>query len=75
MVFQHFALFEILTVVQNVALSLPDNPSLKALTVIINVVSDRYGLSVDPRCLVHALSVGERQRVEIIRCLLQNPKL
>ena len=38
-------------------------------------MSENYGLPVDPRRLVHALSVGERQRVEIIRCLLQNPKL
>jgi ABC-type uncharacterized transport system ATPase subunit len=75
MVFQHFSLFETLTVVQNVALSLPDNPDLKALAVKINEVSNRYGLPVDPQRLVHALSVGERQRVEIIRCLLQNPKL
>jgi len=38
-------------------------------------VSNKYGLPVDPQRLVHALSVGERQRVEITRCLLQNPKL
>ena len=75
MVFQHFSLFETLTVVQNVALSLPDNPDLKQLAVQINEVSNRYGLPVDPQRLVHALSVGERQRVEIIRCLLQDPKL
>jgi len=75
MVFQHFSLFETLTVVQNVALSLPDNLTLEALAVKINDVSNRYGLPVDPQRLVHALSVGERQRVEIIRCLLQNPKL
>ena len=75
MVFQHFSLFETLTVVQNVALALPGNPDLKVLAVKINEVSNRYGLPVDPQRLVHALSVGERQRVEIIRCLLQNPKL
>ena len=38
-------------------------------------VSEAYGLSIDPRRAVHTLSVGEKQRVEIIRCLLQNPKL
>lgn len=75
MVFQHFSLFETLTVVQNVALALPGNPDLKQLAEQINEVSNRYGLPVDPQRLVHALSVGERQRVEIIRCLLQNPKL
>src|SRR5436309_1158742 len=75
MVFQHFSLFETLTVVENVALALPGTPDLEALSRQIAEVSERYGLPVDPRRLVHALSVGERQRVEIIRCLLQSPKL
>jgi len=75
MVFQHFSLFETLNVVENVALALPDNPDLTELAEQITEVSNRYGLPVDPHRLVHALSVGERQRVEIIRCLLQNPKL
>ena len=75
MVFQHFSLFETLTVVENVALALPDNPDLGELSKQIEKVSRHYGLPVDPQRLVHALSVGERQRVEIIRCLLQNPKL
>jgi simple sugar transport system ATP-binding protein len=75
MVFQHFSLFETLTVVENVALALPDNPDLGELSKQIEEVSRHYGLPVDPQRLVHALSVGERQRVEIIRCLLQNPKL
>ena len=74
MVFQHFSLFETLTVVENVALALPGNPDLGELATQITEVSNRYGLPVDPQRLVHALSVGERQRVEIIRCLLQNPK-
>ena len=75
MVFQHFSLFETLTVVENVALALPGNPDLGELASQITEVSNRYGLPVDPQRLVHALSVGERQRVEIVRCLLQNPKL
>jgi simple sugar transport system ATP-binding protein len=75
MVFQHFSLFETLNVVENVALALPGNPDLGELASQITEVSSRYGLPVDPGRLVHALSVGERQRVEIIRCLLQNPKL
>jgi len=75
MVFQHFSLFETLTVVENVALALPGAPDLGDLSRRIEKVSEKYGLPVDPRRLVHALSVGERQRVEIIRCLLQNPKL
>ena len=75
MVFQHFSLFETLTVAENVALALPGAPALDELARRIEAVSQRYGLPVDPRRHVHALSVGERQRVEIVRCLLQNPKL
>jgi len=75
MVFQHFSLFETLNVVENVALALPGNPDLKELAEQITEVSKKYGLPVDPDRLVHALSVGERQRVEIVRCLLQNPRL
>ncbi|WP_198971288.1 ABC transporter ATP-binding protein [Xylophilus sp. ASV27] len=75
MVFQHFQLFETLTVVQNVALALPGRPDLQDLARRIDAVARRYGLPVDPRRLVYTLSVGERQRVEIIRCLLQNPRL
>ncbi len=75
MVFQHFSLFETLTVVENVALALPGRPDHGHLARRIEQISERYGLPVDAQRLVHALSVGERQRVEIVRCLLQNPKL
>jgi simple sugar transport system ATP-binding protein len=75
MVFQHFSLFETLTVTENVALALDGAKDLAALAQRIEEVSQRYGLPLDPRRLVHSLSVGERQRVEIVRCLLQEPKL
>jgi general nucleoside transport system ATP-binding protein len=75
MVFQHFSLFETLTVAENVALALPGKPPLAPLAKRISEVSERYGLPIDPRRRVHSLSVGERQRVEIIRCLLVDPKL
>ena len=75
MVFQHFSLFETLSVVENVALALPGRADLTALSRRITTVSEKYGLPVDPRRIVHSLSVGERQRVEITRCLLQTPKL
>ncbi|CAL94831.1 ABC transporter ATP-binding protein [Azoarcus olearius] len=75
MVFQHFSLFETLTVAQNVALTMPEPIGRRALAARIEAVAQRYGLPVDPRRPVHALSVGERQRVEIVRCLLQTPRL
>ena len=75
MVFQHFSLFETLTVTENAALALPGKPDLKDLAARIEAVSRRYGLATDPRRAIHTLSVGERQRVEIIRCMLQNPRL
>lgn len=75
MVFQHFSLFETLTVAQNTALFLPPGQSLDALSEQIREVSEHYGLPIDPSRYVHDLSVGERQRVEIIRCLIQKPKL
>ncbi|MRV73965.1 ATP-binding cassette domain-containing protein [Duganella sp. FT92W] len=75
MVFQHFALFETLTVAENIALALDDKISPDKLAPRIRQVSEDYGLPLDPHRLVHSMSVGERQRVEIVRCLLQNPKL
>ena len=75
MVFQHFALFESLSVAENIALALPGRVSLQALSARIVEVSARYGLPVNPWRSVHELSVGERQRAEIVRCLLQSPKL
>ncbi|HRO61657.1 MAG TPA: ATP-binding cassette domain-containing protein, partial [Burkholderiaceae bacterium] len=74
-VFQHFALFESLTVAENAALALPGGARLDELARRIEALSARYGLPIDPRRLVHSMSVGERQRVEIIRCLLQAPRL
>lgn len=75
MVFQHFSLFESLTVAENVALVLRDAGSMDDLSRRIVEVGDRYGLSLDPRRHVHDLSVGERQRVEIARCLMREPRL
>ncbi len=75
MVYQHFALFESVTVVENIALSVAGTFDLEALKTKVRDVSQKYGLPIDPDQLVHNLSVGERQRVEIVRCLLRNPKL
>lgn len=75
MVFQHFSLFEALTVGENVALGMNAADVGRDLNDKIVKVSDAYGLSLDPERTVGSLSVGERQRVEIVRCLLQNPRL
>lgn len=75
MVFQHFSLFEALTVAENIALGMERPPRRRALARKIGEVSQSYGLSLDPNRLIGDLSAGERQRVEIIRCLLQNPRL
>jgi len=75
MVFQHFSLFEAMTVLENIALGVDDPGDLARLSSRIVDVSRAYGLSLDPKRHVHTLSVGERQRIEIVRCLLQNPKL
>jgi simple sugar transport system ATP-binding protein len=75
MVFQHFSLFEGLTVAENIALGLSGRLAGKDLGRRIATVSGAYGLRLDPSRLVGTLSVGERQRVEVVRCLLQEPKL
>ncbi|PTX54327.1 nucleoside ABC transporter ATP-binding protein [Litoreibacter ponti] len=75
MVFQHFSLFEALSVAENIALGMEDPPKMRDLAARIREVSQTYGLPLDPDQMVGDLSAGERQRVEIIRCLLQNPKL
>jgi ABC-type uncharacterized transport system ATPase subunit len=75
MVFQHFSLFEALTVAENIALGLNNRADRAGLNDRIVDISTRYGLPLDPARAVHDLSVGERQRIEIVRCLLQNPKL
>ena len=75
MVFQHFSLFEALTVAENIALALPGAFDLVSLGERIARVSAEYGLALEPTALVADLSVGERQRIEIVRCLLQEPRL
>ncbi len=75
MVFQHFSLFDTLTVAENVWLGLERSLSLADVTQSIASKASRYGLDIDPARPVHTLSVGEMQRVEIIRALLANPKL
>jgi general nucleoside transport system ATP-binding protein len=75
MVFQHFSLFEALTVAENIALAMPRGTDTRSLAGTIRQVSSDYGLPLNPSSHIADLSVGERQRVEIVRCLLQNPEL
>ncbi|WP_413701816.1 ABC transporter ATP-binding protein [Psychromonas sp. KJ10-10] len=77
MVFQHFSVFETLTVQENIELGL-DKAFVEQLTDLrakIVEMSKKYDLHVDPDRYVHSLSIGERQRVEILRCLIQDVKL
>ncbi len=75
MVFQHFSLFEALTAADNIALSLDKETPIDTIAEKAKALSVAYGLPLDPYSLVGDLSVGERQRIEIIRCLLQEPEL
>ena len=75
MVFQHFSLFEALSVVENIALALPADFPKEGLAELIAEKSTEYGIPLRPDSLVADLSVGEQQRVEILRCLLQDPAL
>src|SRR5437762_8772613 len=74
MVFQHFSLFDNLNVAENVALGLDGKESFKDMSARLEEVSRVYGLPLDPKREVWQLSVGERQRIEIVRALMQNPK-
>ena len=75
MVFQHFSLFDTLTVAENIALGLPAGTKLGELEQRITDTARQYGLDLEPQRHVHTLSVGECQRVEIVRALLSRPQL
>jgi len=75
MVFQHFSLFDTLTVAENIALGLPAGIRMVELEQRIAATAREYGLDLEARRHVHTLSVGERQRVEIVRALLGKPQL
>ncbi|MBV6657265.1 MAG: ABC transporter ATP-binding protein [Devosiaceae bacterium] len=75
MVFQHFSLFESMSVAENIALALDHKPTPEQVTVELAAFGERYGLAVDPGATIGDLDVGVRQRVEILRVLLQKPSL
>lgn len=78
MVFQTFTLIPAMSVVENIALFLPDLPAIlneRALVHRIEEMSARYGLSVEPRAPVWRLSIGEQQKVELLKLLLADARL
>ena len=79
MVHQHFTLVPTLTVSENITLGLksPGYPFVKRKQVDeeIRTLSERYNLAVDPTALVSSLSVGQQQRVEIIKVLYREAQL
>ncbi|KGJ06951.1 ABC transporter ATP-binding protein [Paracoccus versutus] len=75
MVFQHFSLFDAMTVAENIALGMENPPPRPELARRIAELSQGYGLPLNPARRIASLSAGERQRVEILRCLLQHPRL
>jgi general nucleoside transport system ATP-binding protein len=75
MVFQHFSLFEAMTVAENIALGLDTPLPMNQLQARVTELAQSYKLAIEPSRAVHTLSVGERQRVEILRCLMQEARL
>jgi ABC-type uncharacterized transport system ATPase subunit len=75
MVFQHFSLFEAMTVLENIALGMDEQIDRATLQERVEEILSTYSLPLEPHREVHTLSVGERQRIEIVRSLLQTPKL
>jgi len=78
LVAQHFHLVERHTVIENVALGHPRAPAwrpTRALLPEVVAASERYGLALDPHAVVRDLSPGERQRVELVKALVQGARL
>ena len=75
MVFQHFSLFNAMSVLENIALGCDGKRADAALRARVTQIAADYGLGVDCDRMVWSLSAGERQRIEILRCLLQEPDL
>ncbi|MFD9720076.1 ABC transporter ATP-binding protein [Streptomyces sp. NPDC059076] len=73
MVHQHFSLVGRLTVWENIALGDRGGVDRDQIRTVVREVGERYGLAVDPDARVEDLSTGERQRVEIVKCLRRNP--
>ncbi len=77
MVTQHFALVPTMTVAENVVLGYTDKFVLDytAIEESVSVAARKYGLDINPKALIRHLSVGQRQRVEILKALYRNAKV
>ncbi len=78
MVHQNFKLVSTMTVAENVILGLSDLPfvpNMNAVSSRIREISDRYNLKVDPKAYIWQLSVGEQQRVEILKLIYRGAKI
>jgi len=78
MVFQNFMLIPAMTVLENIALFLTDLPAVvrrEAVAARIRAFGERFGLHVDPSALVRQLSVGDQQKVEILKLLLARARV
>lgn len=75
MVFQHFSLFEDFSALENIAIPLEGQIADDILAAQVREKAQRYGLEIDLNRPVHTLSAGERQRIEILRVLMQDPSI
>ena len=73
MVFQHFNLFETLSVFEN--LSIDSEKNNDQLRILVNNILKRYNFKIDLDVPILNLSAGQKQKVEIVRCLIRNPKV
>ncbi|HYL25634.1 MAG TPA: ABC transporter ATP-binding protein [Burkholderiales bacterium] len=78
MVFQSFMLISALSVLENIELFLTDLPAVpddEAVGTRIREFGERFGLSIDPGAPVRQLSIGDQQKVEILKLLLANARI
>jgi len=76
MVHQHFSLVPRMTVVENLMLGQTRGLlKRRAFADRIREIAARFGFVLDPDAVVGELSVGERQRAEIVKCLMRDPQL